>query len=134
MCRKEILGALINVEFGGCDSEVAADAENRVSEHDMFRTFSLYKEVLAFCSGYFAAVIDSPRFVETQDGVVKLPPEDPITFKLFAHWLYTRRVYERTLAREVLMDFLELAKLWVFGDTHDMLLLQNDTILIFIRR
>ena len=50
--------------------------------------FQLYKELLRAKSGFFKAAIDG-KFLESQERVIKLPEQDPETFKYFVHWLHT---------------------------------------------
>ncbi|KAK3686460.1 hypothetical protein LTR37_019779 [Vermiconidia calcicola] len=88
------------------------------------RTFEVFKGVFCFYSGYFTAALDG-RFIEGREGVVKLPTEDPVVFELFRHWIHTRCFFESTLAPEILLSFDMIGKLWIFGDAHDIQMLQN---------
>lgn len=92
--------------------------------------FHLVKAFLCFYSGYFNSLFHS-AFREADEGSVTLPTEDPYIFVLFSHWILTRRFYHSTqsaLEPYEMLSFATLAKLWVFGDAHEVPLLQNTVI------
>ena len=102
-----------------------------VGEGDDKRTFQAFKGVLAFYSGYFDGAFNG-RFVEARAGAVKLPTEDPLIFEIFLHWTNTRRFYESTLDPAVLLSFDTIAALWIFGDAHEIPMLQNEVVDVFV--
>ncbi|KAF2481679.1 hypothetical protein BDY17DRAFT_325197 [Neohortaea acidophila] len=97
------------------------------------RTFQVFKGVICFYSGYFATSLNS-AFREAHNHVVRLPTEDPLLFAYFHHWLYTRTFFDSSLDPAVALDFDTLARLWVFGDAHDIPMLQNEVIDILRRK
>lgn len=60
--------------------------------------FDLHKGLLCSWSGFFKAALNG-NFIETE-GTVKLPEQDPETFRYFVNWLYTGKLtgfhYPRT--------------------------------------
>lgn len=113
---------LIQVNVGSSSEEGATE-----------RTFEVFKGVLCFYSGYFATCLNG-RWKEAEDQVGPLPDEEPLIFDLFVNWIHTRLFYDSTLEPHVLMDFAALAKLWVFGDAHDIPMLQNEVVDITLRK
>lgn len=97
------------------------------------RTFKVFNGVLCLYSGYFNAALNG-RFKEAENGVVKLPTEDRIVFELFRQYIHTRRFYEPILDPSILLDYATITKLWVYGDAHDVPLLQNAVIDILIAK
>ncbi|KAF7188782.1 hypothetical protein HII31_09705 [Pseudocercospora fuligena] len=94
------------------------------------QTFDVYKGVLRFYSGYFRTAIEnieSGRFAESQNGVIKLPDHEPGTFNLFRAWLH-RRVLPIVGDPSSGDDWARLIKLWCFGGRHNIPLLQNETL------
>lgn len=89
------------------------------------RTFEVYKGVLCFYSDYFNAALRG-RFVEAQENIARLPTEDATIFDYFCTWIHKRYFFESTLAPFMLFPFDSLLKLWVFGDAHDVPMLQNE--------
>ncbi|KAK4896986.1 hypothetical protein LTR27_005233 [Elasticomyces elasticus] len=92
-----------------------------VGEGEEKRTFQAHKGLLAFYSSYFEAALNG-RFLEANNGVVKLTTEDPATFDLFLLWAHTRRfLHDSDLEPTLMVSYFELAALWVFGDAHETL-------------
>lgn len=79
---------------------------------------------MRFYSGYFDAALNG-RFKEGNENIVRLTSEDTQVFELFVNYIHTRHFYESTLAPSQLLSFEILARMWVFGDAHDVPLLQN---------
>ena len=104
-----------------------------VGSDSEMRTFEIYKGALCFYSGYFNASLNG-RFIEARDGHVKLPTEDPQIFELFRMWIHTRRFYQSTLSPAKLLPLEMIGALWVFGDAHDVPLLQNVMIDIMVEK
>jgi hypothetical protein len=93
-------------------------------DSDSRRTFEVFKGVICFYSGYFEAAFKG-RFREAKERAVTVPTEDPLIFSLFRHWIHTRRFYDSTLLPSTLMDYMTIAKLWVFADAHDVPLMRT---------
>ena len=104
-----------------------------VGEDEKKRTFEVFKGVLCFYSGYFNAALNG-RFIEAQEGIVKLPTEDPEIFELFRHWIHTRCLFESTLAPDRLLPFSTIVELWVFCDAHEVPMLQNEVANIMMQK
>ena len=67
-------------------------------------------------------------FPEAELMHVKLPNAEPEAFDGIQIWLYRRRVFPAKVTETDKMKHLDLAKLWVYGDAHDMPALQNASI------
>ncbi|THZ18857.1 hypothetical protein D6C91_05343 [Aureobasidium pullulans] len=90
------------------------------------KAYTLHKDLLCFYSDYFRAAFNG-SFKEAAERKIELSDVEEEVFEFFQLWLYTRRLnlFETT--------FSMLAKLWIFGDQHQMPLLQNcsvDTMLL----
>ena len=109
---------LINIEVGSGDEK---------------RTFEVYKGVLCFYSSYFRAALDG-RFIEAQEHRVKLSTEDPKIFKMFRHWIHTRCFFESTIAPSTLLSFRIIADLWIFGDAHEVPMLQSEVANVMLEK
>ena len=134
-----MFGEIVKVEIG-------TDGNNK--------TFSLYKGVLCFYSGYFDRAL-SGGFLEARNGAVILPTEDVDIFERFVLWLYNRQLdlthpkeehisgtdlpseainsLENTHAKggkkpKGLNTLLCICKIWAFADRHEIPLLMNITI------
>ncbi|KAK5699089.1 hypothetical protein LTR97_006738 [Elasticomyces elasticus] len=95
-----------------------------VGDGDAQKTFKAHKGVLAFYSSWFNAALNG-KFREALEGTVKLPTEDPAVVQLFIYWTKTRRfckVHEDPMG---VISYDSLARLWVFGDSHEIPLLQK---------
>ncbi|KAK5740380.1 hypothetical protein LTR17_004643 [Elasticomyces elasticus] len=100
-----------------------------VGEGEEKRTFQAHKGLLAFYSSYFEAALNG-RFLEANNGVVKLTTEDPATFELFLLWAHTRRfLHDSDLEPTLMVSYFELAALWVFGDAHEILSVFQDEVI-----
>lgn len=97
------------------------------------RTFRVFKGVLCFYSGYFNAALNG-RFIEAQQHAVKLETEDPKIFDMFRHWIHNRCFFESTLAPSRLLSFRLIAGLWIFGDAHEVPMLQNEVVNVMIQK
>ncbi|KAK3638861.1 hypothetical protein LTR56_012774 [Elasticomyces elasticus] len=104
-----------------------------VGEGEEKRTFQAHKGLLAFYSSYFEAALNG-RFLEANNGIVKLTTEDPATFELFLLWAHTRRfLHDSDLQPTLMVSYFELAALWVFGDAHEILpVFQDEVIDLFV--
>lgn len=98
--------------------------EVNVGKDDNTRKFKIHKGLLCFYSGYFQAALNG-RFDEARENVVNLASQSPATFLKFQHWLYSRRI---SLSHDFPSAMHELVDLWIFGDAHAVLLLQNEVI------
>ncbi|KEQ78320.1 hypothetical protein M438DRAFT_308161 [Aureobasidium pullulans EXF-150] len=84
---------------------------------------TVHKDLLCFYSDYFRAAFNG-SFKEATEQKIKLPNVEPEVFETFQVWLYTRRFH---LPEENGEAYSMLAELWIFGDQHQMPLLQNET-------
>ena len=94
--------------------------------------FLNHKGLLCFYSRYFKAAL-SRDIVESKTHVVKLPEEDPKTYKLFEHWLYEvdlrkQGVYLHPWHPCEPPDFLPVIDLWLFAERREIPLLANNCI------
>jgi hypothetical protein len=82
------------------------------------KAYNVHKDLLCFYSDYFRAAFHG-SFKEAKERKIELPSVEEDIFENFQLWLYTRR-----------LDFTELSfgtlvSLWIFGDQHEIPLLQN---------
>ncbi|KAK3684536.1 hypothetical protein LTR37_020178 [Vermiconidia calcicola] len=54
-----------------------------------------------------------------------MPTEDPETFRVFQYWLYNRQFHSDKAEEVENMSFSTIINLWIFGDAHEIPLLQN---------
>ncbi|KAK3684535.1 hypothetical protein LTR37_020177 [Vermiconidia calcicola] len=101
--------------------------EIRAGENEDAKSFHMHKGVLCFYSGYFARALNG-TFAEASKGVVELKTEDKNVFEMFEYWTYGRRFCEPAQSYTGAIVWLDIAKLWIFGDSHHIPLLQNDVI------
>ncbi|KAF7193325.1 Kelch-like protein 10 [Pseudocercospora fuligena] len=87
------------------------------------KVFDVHKSILCFCSGYFRTAFNG-RWKEAQEGAIDIPSISPDIFKHFIHWAYSRQ-FEVPAKDGKGTDFEVLLKLWVFGDAHEIPMLQN---------
>ncbi|KAK5127969.1 hypothetical protein LTR85_005086 [Meristemomyces frigidus] len=98
------------------------------------RCFQLHKGIVCFYSGYFERAFNG-AFAEAKAGAVTLDTEDPDVFEHFQFWLYNRRFISDATANEPnQLRWATLCKLWIFGDAHDVPLLQNSAVDAIIRK
>ncbi|TIA22398.1 hypothetical protein D6C81_03415 [Aureobasidium pullulans] len=86
------------------------------------KSYSLHKDLLCFYSDYFRAAFNG-SFKEATDGKIELMDVEPEVFDIFQVWLYLRRLQT---PENAFTCFMRLAQLWVFGDKHQVPLLQNE--------
>ncbi|THY91796.1 hypothetical protein D6C89_05552 [Aureobasidium pullulans] len=86
------------------------------------KSYSLHKGLLCFYSDYFRAAFNG-SFKEATDGKIELMDVEPEVFDIFQVWLYSRRLQAPA---DSVLYFTRLAQLWVFGDKHQVPLLQNE--------
>jgi len=95
------------------------------------KSYSLHKGLLCFYSDYFRAAFNG-SFKEATDGKIELMDVEPEVFDIFQVWLYSRRLQA---SQKPALFYMTLAQLWVFGDKHQIPLLQNEVMdEIFARR
>ncbi|KXS97904.1 hypothetical protein AC578_4366 [Pseudocercospora eumusae] len=87
------------------------------------KVFEVHQGILCFYSGYFRAAFKG-RWREAQEGAIDIPSISPSVFKLFIHWAYTRQL---EIAAENGTDKAAV-QLWIFGDAHEIPMLQNEVI------
>ncbi|THX37813.1 hypothetical protein D6D10_05616 [Aureobasidium pullulans] len=86
------------------------------------KSYSLHKGQLCFYSDYFRAAFNG-SFKEATDGKIELMDVEPKVFDIFQIWLYSRRLQT---SEDSFPSYITLAQLWVFGDKHQIPLLQNE--------
>ncbi|THW56372.1 hypothetical protein D6D20_08756 [Aureobasidium pullulans] len=86
------------------------------------KSYSLHKGLLCFYSDYFRAAFNG-SFKEATDGKIELMEVEPEVFDIFQVWLYSRRLQT---SEDSFPSYTTLAQLWVFGDKHQIPLLQNE--------
>ncbi|KAL2027397.1 hypothetical protein VTO58DRAFT_111488 [Aureobasidium pullulans] len=86
------------------------------------KSYSLHKGLLCFYSDYFRAAFNG-SFKEATDGKIELMDVEPEVFDIFQVWLYSRRLQAPA---DSVLYFSTLGQLWVFGDKHQIPLLQNE--------
>ncbi|KAK6005766.1 hypothetical protein QM012_007408 [Aureobasidium pullulans] len=85
------------------------------------KAYILHKDLLCFYSDYFRAAFDGP-FREAAERKLRLPDVEESVFERVQLWLYTRNLQLPTDETEI---FEILIDLWIFGDQHQIPLLQN---------
>ncbi|KAK3696601.1 hypothetical protein LTR37_017854 [Vermiconidia calcicola] len=105
-------------------------AEVKVGSAPHTTCFRLHKGLLSFYSGYFAKALNG-SFVESRTGAITMTTEDPETFKLFQYWLYNRQFYSDKAHEVENTLWSTIIKLWIFGDAHEIPLLQNAALDLF---
>lgn len=90
-----------------------------VGKHD--KAYVLHKDLLCFYSDYFRAAFDGP-FKEAAERKLRLPDVEENVFDRVQLWLYTRNLQLPTDDSDI---FEILVDLWIFGDQHQIPLLQN---------
>lgn len=101
-----------------------------VGTGDNAKTFDMHKGILNFFSGYFRVAIsniESGRFAESKDGVIRLPDEDPEVFEKVKRFFYCRQL-EKVMPLVDTTSFIPLCELWCFGDRREIPALQNAAI------
>ncbi|KAH0382040.1 hypothetical protein KCU92_g6635, partial [Aureobasidium melanogenum] len=85
---------------------------------DEKKPYVVHKDLLCFYSDYFRAAFQG-SFKEATERKVELPGVIKDVFEHFQVWLYTRRLdFADT-------QFHTIIRLWIFGDQHQIPLLQN---------
>lgn len=86
------------------------------------KSYLLHKGLLCFYSDYFRAAFNG-SFKEATDGKIELMDVEPKVFDIFQIWLYSRRLQT---SEDSFPSYTTLGQLWVFGDKHQIPLLQNE--------
>lgn len=97
------------------------------------KSFFIHRGLLCFYSGYFSAALNG-KFYESKTGIIALETEQPEVFERFQHWIYTRRLCEHSQTDTKALDYKDIAQLWVFGDAHQIPILQNQVMDLFKRK
>lgn len=108
-CRSTAFDDIAEVEVGAAPATI---------------TFRLHKGLLSFYSGYYATAFNG-AFLEARTGAITMPTEDPETFRVFQYWLYNRQFHSDKAEEVENMSFSTIINLWIFGDAHEIPLLQN---------
>ena len=87
-------------------------------------TFEMYKGVLIFHSDHFRSAF-SGRFSEAQDGILRLPGDDPAAFTYFKNWLYTRTLQVSNRVDCQAMETEAIVKVYIFADCRQIPALAN---------
>lgn len=96
-----------------------------IGEGPAAKTFKLHKGVLTFYSGYFEKALNG-QFREAHSSVVEISDTNANVFETVLYWLYNRRF--TAAAEDHTIDWDTIVDLWIFGDAHDVPLLQNTAI------
>ncbi|KAI4738499.1 hypothetical protein E4T50_11054 [Aureobasidium sp. EXF-12298] len=86
------------------------------------KAYNLHKDLLCFYSDYFRAAFNG-SFKEAAERKLELPDVEISLFDKFQVWLYTRDLQGPTTNHTESFQFL--AEMWIFGDQHQIPLLQN---------
>ncbi|KAK4963255.1 hypothetical protein LTR10_000883 [Elasticomyces elasticus] len=101
-----------------------------VGDGDAQKTFKAHKGVLTFYSSWFNAALNG-EFREALEGTVKLPTEDSAIVRLFIYWTRTRHFCKANEDPMEVISYDTLARLWIFGDSHEVPLCQDAVCDIF---
>ncbi|CAD0082705.1 unnamed protein product [Aureobasidium vineae] len=82
------------------------------------KAYNVRKDLLCFYSDYFRAAFQG-SFKEATERKIDLPRVTKDVFEHFQVWRYTRKLDTAALT------FDTMARLWIFGDKHQIPLLQN---------
>ncbi|KAI4760540.1 hypothetical protein E4T52_07564 [Aureobasidium sp. EXF-3400] len=82
------------------------------------KPYAVHKDLLYFYSDYFRAAFQG-SFKEASECKLELAGVTVDIYEHFQVWLYTRRL------DPLVLDFRTIVKLWIFGDQHQIPLLQN---------
>lgn len=85
------------------------------------KAYVLHKDLLCFYSDYFRAAFDG-SFKEAAERKLRIPDVEENVFERVQLWLYTRNLQLPTQDPKI---FEVLVNLWIFGDQHQIPLLQN---------
>ncbi|KAH0009655.1 hypothetical protein KCU78_g10623, partial [Aureobasidium melanogenum] len=85
------------------------------------KAYTLHKDLLCFYSNYFRAAFNG-SFKEAAERKLELPDVEKHVFEAVQLWLYTRKLQKPT---EISRCYEFLVGLWIFGDQHQVPLLQN---------
>lgn len=91
------------------------------------KSYRVHKGVLTFYSGFFDKALKG-EFKEAAQNAVDLPETEPAVFDSVQNWLYSHQLHPAKEADPKKMSYLQIQKLWVFGDAHNIPALQNDAI------
>ncbi|KAI4759558.1 hypothetical protein E4T52_02335 [Aureobasidium sp. EXF-3400] len=90
------------------------------------KQYTLHKGLLCFYSDFFRAALNG-SFKEATERKVELPEVQIDVFEAFQVWLYTQTFPKNeTVPGKVYLEWNLLIKLWIFGDGHQIPLLQNN--------
>ena len=95
-----------------------------VGEGDGAKTFEVYKGMLSYYSDYFRSALKGD-FQEAKEGVLRLPTEDPETFRYFKNWLYTRNFQSSAEPDWKVLGDEACVKLYFFADCRQIPSLGN---------
>ncbi|KAJ4366434.1 hypothetical protein N0V83_008070 [Neocucurbitaria cava] len=99
-----------------------------VGEGDDCATFHVYEGLLKHYSSYFRGAL-SGNWSEGRVGPVELPEDDPETFAVFFHFLYTGKLYSDLKENgTVPMSPHKILEVYIFGDARGIPELCNATI------
>ena len=107
--------------------------EIKVGPEGSSESFYMHEGILCFYSDYFKGALKG-EFLEARKGVVVLETEEAAVFARFQYWVYGRRFCHISETETKAVSWSEVAKLWVFGDSHNIPLLQNQVIDLMKRK
>ncbi|KAH0290143.1 hypothetical protein M436DRAFT_65314 [Aureobasidium namibiae CBS 147.97] len=93
--------------------------------------YTCHKDLLCFYSDFFRAAFDGSS-KEAVERKIELPDVDTDVFEAFQYWLYTQSWPENKVEPNDFPEWSLLVKLWIFGDQHQIPLLQNRVMALVI--
>jgi hypothetical protein len=75
-----------------CSVDFGLSVTIYVGAKDVQETFSAHRGLLVHYSSYFRAAL-KPEWKEGDENAISLQDDDPDTFQVFFHWLYTKTLY-----------------------------------------
>lgn len=123
---------MLHLQLTGADSTAYDEIVTIIAGNKPARIYKIHKGVLTFYSGYFAKALNG-SFAEAAKMEVKLPDSESRVFDAVQNWLYSHQLHPANETDVKEMDFASIAKIWVFGDAHDMPALQNAAVDLFHR-
>jgi hypothetical protein len=126
-----VLAALLGASTHHIDSKAYKETVVLIVSVDK-EHYTLHKDLLCFYSDFFRAAFNG-SFKEATERKIELPDVDVETFEAFQVWLYTQNLPQNeSVPAKTYPEWYLLSRLWVFGDSHQIPLLQNNVIDIML--
>ena len=91
-------------------------------------SFLIPIDKIAACSPFFFKAFNS-GFEESRSKTIYFPVEDALTLQSFHNWLFVPELFKDLVQTQ---SFFQMVKLWIFGERHAVLALQNETMRIIL--